>query len=239
MKSFNELQILKYDPAIGLKIEDGIPDCVDMSDYSGPRGLTEILSYSYKASEILELSKIAQALSYSNVQVIRISDEAGEAHAMIPGDFECLEESGIHIFAISDVEVDSYNFADELADSFVKHVTYCESCCSDPWSQFVTYRSAAFHAGLAYREPTWLMSQVNTLPLEEDAWGFIFPATFDQMSAFSDVVLRDCSEWQLTTGCVMMVNSWLRNNEYKYKTIDDLIEGYSCYLRQNSGLITS
>jgi hypothetical protein len=212
-----------------------------MSDYSGPRGLTEILSYSYKASEILELSKIAQALSYSNVQVIRISDEAGEAHAMIPGDFECLEESGIHIFAISDVEVDSYNFADELADSFLKHVTYCESSWGDLWSQFVTYRSASFHAGLACREPDWLMSQVDKLLRqgEDDAWGFIFPATFDQMSAFSDVVLMNCSEWKSTMGCVMMVNSWLRNNEYKYKTIDDLTEGYSCYLRQNSGLIIS
>ena len=63
MKCFYELPLIESSPAMALHIEDGLPACVRMNDYEGPRGMSEILAKSAPASDIKELHAVAASLS--------------------------------------------------------------------------------------------------------------------------------------------------------------------------------
>ena len=71
-----------------------------MDDYEGLRNLAEVLAFAVPASDLYELSLIAQKLNRDDVRVLRVSDAAGFVGVLSPNDFDCLAEVGITIFAI-------------------------------------------------------------------------------------------------------------------------------------------
>lgn len=233
MKRFCELPLVERDPATALVIEDGRSACIRMDDYEGLRNLAEVLAFAVPASDLCELSLIAQKLNRDDVRVLRVSDAAGFVGVLSPNDFDCLAEVGITIFAIpSDIaqsddgeagaEVDE---SQQLVDYFIWLSTRNQTAGSARWEQLAFYTSAVRRCGVPFRMPFWL--QPVEAMLIADAvpwWGFPQAASTRQAMAFSEYVVDLCVKFNCVDEVIQAVKFWVQNTGHEHHEFDQMFQ---------------
>ena len=217
MKSFYELPLIESGPAMALHIEDGLPACVKMDDYDGPRGMAEILAKSAPASDIKELRAVAERLSLGRIRVLRVTQSAGATHVLSPADFECLEEEGLAIFCICDLDGAVVENPDEIADRFVWLATLFQYGYDPRWQQLAFYKVAIRRCGLKFKMPPWLQSDEAMLIADAQPWwGFSTVASTRQTIEFAELIADHCETWEHATGVIRDARMWVDAMESEF-----------------------
>lgn len=208
MKSFCVLPLVERDPVFGLHIEDGLPACVDMRGYEGPRGIAEVLSLTSLAKEIKEISEAALALGLGEVRVLRTGGGVCQTSVMAPYDFPCLEERGITIFAISDFDGIAPDNAAGILDRFLWSAMTLHVGQEPRWLQLAFYKALVRRVGARFVMPPRLDSGEEPVLLEP-WWQLPVSATTRQIHAFTDRVNVHVPNWKDARSVVMDVHRWL------------------------------
>lgn len=217
MKCFYELPLIESSPAMALHIEDGLPACVRMNDYEGPRGMSEILAKSAPASDIKELHAVAASLSLGRVRVLRVTNSAGATHVLSPADFECLEKEGITIFCICDLDGAVAEHPDEIADRFVWLATLLHYGREPRWQQLTFYKAAISRCGLEFKMPPWLRSEEAMLIADAQPWwGFSMAVSTRQATEFAQHVADHCKTWDQATSVIRDARWWVDAHESEF-----------------------
>ena len=227
MKSFYKLPVLTKNPAMGLMVEDGIPEVVDMEGYDGMRGMSEVLSWSTPASEIVELAEIAEKLNASHTGVVRTGAKAGGTCILSTNDYECLADVGRRIFAISDTDRVFASNAAGIVQRFVWMAIYDRFNSGRAWPLLAVLKSVIKNCQLAPFWPQSLHPSSEILNEIPEWWGLGPAATTEQANLFAGAVAAHCLTWESTPQIIWIVDAWLsKKQDGSVKTFDDLYNAF-------------
>ena len=227
MKSFYKLPVLTKDPAMGLMVEDGIPEVVDMEGYDGMRGMSEVLSWSTPASVIVELVEIAGKLNASHTGVVRTGAKAGGTCILSNNDYQCLEEAGRRMFAISDTDRMFPSNSAGIVQRFVWMAIYDHFNYGSPWPLLAVLKSVIKNCQLAPFLPESLHPSSEILYETPEWWGLGPAATTKQANLFAGAVAAHCLTWESTPQIISIVGLWLsKKRDESVKTFDDLYNAF-------------
>ena len=227
MKSFFEIPLIKGDPATALLIEEGLPECVRMDDYDGMRSMTEVLSKSVPASEVLELREIAASLSLGHVRVLRVTSSASESRVFSPNVFQCLAEKAITLFAICNLDGLVAEVPSAIAERFVLLATLDQTSDEARWQQLAFYTAAIRQCGLNFKMPPWLVSREAVLIADPRTWwGFPVAASTRQAQAFAAYVAEHSGRWVDIAGVIRNAHRWIDAREDEFEGFDQMFNAF-------------
>jgi len=224
MKSFYEIPVLTKDPAFGLLIEDQIPRYVDMDGYDGLRGMAEVLARSMPAREIAELSKLANNLDAGGIRVLRVNPSVGDSSVMEQGQFDCLSEAGLTLFAIAN---DDAGLTEQgLIKKFVCLLALYTGEAFGNWATLVAYLAATRYCELDDRTPPMMNPPSEYLKVDPNWWGLPVPANTTQVMEFAGLVVEHCLTWRLTRGVINSVSYWLSEKGGEHESFEQLLAAF-------------
>lgn len=232
MKSFFEQPVLTKDPTLGLMIEDGIPFVEDMTDYDGPRGLAEILSWSTPVLEIVELHEIAWSLNIPEVRVLRVGTGAGGTQLLSSSVHKCLATAEQSAFAICDSENPFLVFSRDRKFDLVQKFGWMAiqdrlDAFGSPWALQVALRSLFKNYVVIPFLPKHLAPTDDILSAYPEWWGLNVPATTVQLNQFARAVAAHCPDWKTTFTVIASVDKWLsKARGAEIRTFDDFYAAY-------------
>lgn len=242
MNSFFELELIEFNPAISLLIEDEIPACVDMSGWDGLRGMSAVLAKAISASEIEELQAIAKNISFGHVRVLRVTERAGSMQKMSQYDFECLQEYGITLFAICDRGGKSQDRSTVIGNQFLQLATLDRTMHCERWQQLAFYKAAILRCGLNFEMPPWLKSQEAMLIADDRTWwGLPVAASTREACLFADYVAENCDNWRVVMEVLKTAQDWIESRKSEFSSFNELFNAFkmSCPLEQWKGALYS
>ena len=232
MKSFFELPVLTKDPSLGLMVEDGIPFVADTTDYEGPRGLAEVLSWSTPVVDIVELHEIARSLNIPRVRVLRVGPGAGGTQLLSGNVHKCLAIAEQTAFAVCDSERPFLVFSRDQKIDIIQKFGWMAiqdqlDAFGSPWALQIALRSLFKNYEVIPFLPKHLAPTEDILRAFPEWWGLGVPATTLQLNLFARAVASQCPDWQTTFTVISAVDKWLsRTTGPSIRTFDDLYAAY-------------
>lgn len=212
---------------MGLMVEDGIPDGVDMDDYDGLRGISEVLSWSTPASEILELADVADRLRAGKVAVIRTVPKSGGTRILSNNYYYCLDEAARRVFAICDTDKMFSAKSVGIVQRFVWMAIHDRFHAGGNWPLLTVLKSVTKNLQLTPFVPELLQPGSEMLKAFPDWWGLDVPATQAQINLFAGAVAAHCVTWERTPEIISIVQAWLyRDRAESFATFDDLYNAF-------------
>ena len=149
--------------------------------------------------------------------MLRVTQSAGATHVLSPADFECLEEEGLAIFCICDLDGAVVENPDEIADRFVWLATLFQYGYDPRWQQLAFYKVAIRRCGLKFKMPPWLQSDEAMLIADAQPWwGFPTVASTRQTIEFAELIADHCETWEHATGVIRDARMWVDAMESEF-----------------------
>lgn len=229
MKSFSDLPAVEFDPGLALCIEDGIPTNVDMSGYSGPRRLAEVLELAAPASGVAELAAVAKCLHAPHVHVLRLSGDAGGSRVLNAGTHECLSETGTSIVGINidDALVEDDMGAGPTVARFVALLAFdAAQELARPWARLAAHLVMQRAAGITLPVPNVFYPSQAAVAVDPGWWGLPYAASNEDAEAFARHVAGVIGQFEMLRWALCATTNWLSDSTVAKGNLADLLKAF-------------
>ncbi len=208
-------------PELALQFE-AYPSLFSKS-YTGPRGLEELMSFSVRASDIVEFAAVIDQLGWADVYVFNTD---ANSTALGPDQWEALEEDGIRLVSLGKRDICSLT-----RSGLVCHFLWMCACTDTTvgWERMSFYKVALQIAGISFVDPvkSWVeCGEVDVVGIE---------VTESQFKKLTDFCASFCIKKKIPVGdFISLANRNFYDSLVREETFDRAFEEFSSSLKNYS-----